>query len=75
MLQKILDMGIPYMENNKECFGTLYVIYKIVYPKTLDNLETLDNPKTLDKVETIESNENDSYNSYECEFDELFSSE
>ena len=75
MLQKILDMGIPYMENNKECFGTLYVIYKIVYPKTLDNLETLDNPKTLDKVETIESNEKDSYNSNECEFDELFSSE
>ena len=68
MLQKILDMGIPYMENNKECFGTLYVIYKIVYPKTLD------------KVEIVEPNEknadlSDSYNSYECEYDELFKNE
>ena len=65
MIQKILDMGLPYFDDSgKRANGDLYVIYKIIFPKR--EKEDSSGKLSYDK----------SYiRSYECDFGELFKQE
>jgi len=70
LLQKIIKKGLPYEnEFNELLYGNLYVIYKIIFPKSLNDLKNIE--------EYIESsNINDEYQiAYNCLFDEIFRSE
>jgi DnaJ-class molecular chaperone len=69
-IQKIMNKGLPYENENKELlYGNLYVIYKIKFPETFDELKKLD-------IYNETANINDDYLiAYNCSFDEIFSQE
>ena len=70
LIQRISKMGLPYIdENDQECKGNLYVIYKIIFPSSIDELKNIlphiDNSSIDDECNIA----------YNCNFDEIFSSE
>jgi DnaJ-class molecular chaperone len=70
LIQRIPKMGLPYVdENNIESFGNLYVIYKIIFPSSIDELKNI-----LPHINN--SSVDDECNiAYNCNFDEIFTSE
>ena len=67
LIQKINKKGLPYIDDDgDEKEGNLYVIYKIIFPETFEELKNLE-------VNEENSNIND-YNTiaYNCDFDEIF---
>lgn len=70
LVQKILNKGLPYIdENNEKKYGNLYVIYKLLLPLNLNELKNI-----VEYKENI--NIKDNYNiAYNCEWNELFSND
>ena len=67
MLQKINKNGLPYNdEDDKLCYGNLYVLYKIKLPKKFEDLKNI--------KEYVESaNIDEKYEiAYNCSIDEIF---
>ena len=70
LIQKINEKGLPYIDDDgDEKNGNLYIIYKIIFPETIEELKNL---------EYYEENLNiNDYNiiAYNCDFDEIFKNE
>jgi DnaJ-class molecular chaperone len=44
MIQKIYKKGLPYKNDENElCFGNLYILYKIIFPKNIEDLKNINN--------------------------------
>ena len=67
LIQKINEKGLPYIDDDgNEKNGNLYIIYKIIFPETIEELKNL---------ESYEENSNiNDYNiiAYNCDFEEIF---
>lgn len=67
LIQKINEKGLPYIDDDgDEKNGNLYIIYKIIFPETIEELKNL---------ESYEENSNiNDYNiiAYNCDFEEIF---
>lgn len=68
LIQKIPNKGLPYEnDDNKKLQGNLYVLYKIIFPDTFEELKNI-----TDCVDT--SNIDDNYTiAYNCDFNDIFS--
>jgi DnaJ-class molecular chaperone len=74
LIQKVLNKGLPYEDDEEKiCYGNLYIIYKIVLPKKMENLKDI----VEIKEESEESlNIKDSiFIAYNCELDEIFNNQ
>jgi len=69
-IQRIKNKGLPYENENKELlYGNLYIMYKIKFPETFDELKKID-------VYNETGNINEDYCiAYNCTLDEIFSQE
>jgi DnaJ-class molecular chaperone len=64
LIQKISKKGLPYDE---ECYGNLYVIYKIIFPNNFEDL------KNIEKYEEQNNLNDDNYNyAKNCVLDDIF---
>ena len=72
LLQKIINKGLPYKDVEKnDCNGDLYIMYKVIFPKNLDELKNIE----LD-MESANSNINENHIvAYNCNIDEIFGDE
>jgi DnaJ-class molecular chaperone len=74
LTQKILNKGLPYEDDEEKiCYGNLYIIYKIILPKKIENIkDIIENNNT--HIEN--SNINDySTIAYNCDLDEIFNNQ
>ena len=71
LIQKINKKGLPYKnEDDEQCYGNLYIMYIIIYPKTFEDLQI------IEKYEIENDKNNDDYNiAYNCKFDDIFKDE
>jgi len=70
LLQRINKKGLPYEnENNEILYGNLYIIYKIIFPKSLDDLKNICEYKENSNIG------NEYQIAYNCLFDEIFRNE
>lgn len=65
LIQRINKKGLP----NDNIQGNLYVIYKIIFPETIDEVKNI---KIESTTETIDNNYVIAYN---CDFDDIFQNE
>jgi len=66
LLQKIANKGLPYQDDyGNEYFGNLYVIYKMKFPKSIDELKDI---KIIENEDSILENYLVAYN---CSIDEI----
>jgi DnaJ-class molecular chaperone len=70
LLQKIIKKGLPYEnESNEILYGNLYIVYKIIFPKSLADLKNIEEYKESSSI-------NDEYQiAYNCLFDEILKNE
>jgi DnaJ-class molecular chaperone len=71
LIQKISKKGLPYENDEDElCYGDLYVMYKIIFPKTIDELRNIN----VDNADISDiAGINDIYNiARNCSFEEIF---
>ena len=66
-IQRIKDKGLPYENEDKDVvYGDLYIMYKIKFPLTFNELKNLDSYNET-------ANINDNYcTAYNCSLDEIF---
>jgi DnaJ-class molecular chaperone len=68
LLQKIANKGLPYKDDDgNEYFGNLYVMYKMKFPKSIDELKDI---KIIENEYSISENYLVAYN---CGIDEILS--
>jgi DnaJ-class molecular chaperone len=69
-IQKVSKKGLPYKnEEGDDMYGNLYIIYKLILPKTIDELKNIE--EIIDK-----SNIDEDYMiAYNCNYDEIFKNE
>ena len=77
LIQKISKKGVPYENDEDElCYGDLYVMYKIIFPTTIDELRNInvDNADNADISDIADiADINDIYNiAHNCSFEEIF---
>ena len=62
-----MDKGLPYEdEDGEKLNGNLYVLYKIKFPKNLDDLKNIEKYENNDTI-------SEEYNiAYNCSFSEIF---
>lgn len=77
LIQKISKKGLPYENDEDElCYGDLYVMYKIIFPTTIDELRNInvDNADNADISDIADiADINDIYNiAHNCSFEEIF---
>ena len=70
LIQKIPKKGLPYKnENDNNCNGNLYIIYKLILPLNFEDLKNMG-------MYNVDAGIDDNYHvAYNCTFDELFNSE
>lgn len=70
LLQKVNKKGLPFEDENHNLqYGNLYIKYKIIFPKSIDELKNI-------KEYNENSNIKDDYQvAYNCLFDEIFKNE
>ena len=75
LIQKVLNKGLPYEDDEEKIsYGNLYIVYKIILPKKIENLKNIIENK--DKLPLENSNIEDySLIAYNCELNEIFNNQ
>jgi DnaJ-class molecular chaperone len=74
LTQKVSNKGLPYEDDEEKiCYGNLYIIYKIILPKKMESLKDIIE-KTNINIENLNITDYSTI-AYNCDLDEIFNNQ